>query len=252
MLLVQVMIATNRRIRVFEISKYRRRRRAGRAETHGFALMASGSTQAAEARKREAIFPTGGAGRPSPESNNSRFRAAAKHMATPTSDSVSAATYDPPADRKSSTPAVPRLPASEAKGPIREREDVRPPKHTVSPPMRSTVSPAVDHAPRSNGPAGANGNVGDEYERYRAAREQMRRTPRDMPPGVEVLEVREIVRCVWLVVLGFTSLEAACDCGSKCECSTNGFGRFQGVGQPTTAFVPPSSPTGRLPIFYTF
>ncbi|CBJ28283.1 expressed unknown protein [Ectocarpus siliculosus] len=148
--------------------------------------------EAAEARKREAILPTGSPGRPARESNNSTFRPAAKHMslANPSSDSVSAATYDPPADRKSSTHAVPLLPASEAKGRLREREDVRPPKHTVSPPMRSTVSPAVDHAPRSHGPAGANGNVGGEYERQRAAaREQMRRTPRDMPPGVEVLEV---------------------------------------------------------------
>ncbi|CAM9323331.1 unnamed protein product [Ectocarpus fasciculatus] len=147
--------------------------------------------EAAEARKREAILPTGGAGRPAPESNNSRFRPTAMYMglANPASDSVSASTYDPPADRKTSTPAVARLPASEAKGPIREREDVSPPQHTISPPMRSTVSPAVDHAPRSHGPTGANGNVGGEYERQRAAREQMRRTPRDMPPGVEVLEV---------------------------------------------------------------
>lgn len=167
--------------------------------------MASGSTQAAEARKLEAILPTGSPGRPARELNNSTFRPAAKHMslAIPASDSVSAATYDPPAARKSSTQAVPLLPASEAKGPLREREDVRPPKHTVSPPMRSTVSPAVDHAPRSHGPAGADGNVGGEYERQRAAREQMRRTPRDMPPGVEVLEVREIVRFVWLIVLRF-------------------------------------------------
>ncbi|CAM9742455.1 unnamed protein product [Ectocarpus sp. 4 AP-2014] len=148
--------------------------------------------EAAEARKREAIFPTGSPGRPTRESNNSTFRPAAKNMslANPAGDSGSAATYDPPTDRKSSTPAAPLLPASETKGPLREREDVRPPKHTVSPPMRSsTVSPPVDHAPRSHGSAVANGNVGGEYERQRSAREPMRRTPRDMPPGVEVLEV---------------------------------------------------------------
>lgn len=192
--------------------------------------MASGSTQAAETRKREAILPTGGAGRPSPESNNSRFRPTAKYMglANPASDSVSASTYDPPTDRKTSTPTVARLPASEAKGPIRDREDVRPPQHTVSPPMRSTVSPAVDHAPRSHGPTGANGNVGGEYERQRAAREQMRRTPRDMPPGVEVLEVREIARFVRLVVLRFHV--------ARCRVVVV-------VGEPTTAFLPPGSPT---------